>query len=65
MTKALPKPFVRVRFTWLAYLMLGYYSYLNSTLGPILPFLRSELELSYSLAGLHVSAFALGLSASS
>lgn len=55
------RAFVRVRFTWLTYFMLGYYTYMASTLGPLLPFLRSELKLSYSLAGLHISAFALGM----
>ncbi len=54
-------PFVRTRFTWLAYFTLGYYSYLQATLGPMIPFLRAELDLNYTLAGLHLSAFALGM----
>ena len=54
------QPFVRTRFTWLAYLMLGYYAYLQSALGPLMPFLRAELHLSYVIGSLHVSAFALG-----
>lgn len=53
--------FVRTRFTWLAYLMLAYYAYLQASLGPLMPFLRAELNLSYTVAGLHVSAFALGM----
>jgi MFS family permease len=53
--------FVRDRFTWLAYLMLGYYAYVQATLGPLMPFLRSELNLNYTIAGLHLSAFALGM----
>jgi fucose permease len=53
--------FVRDRFTWLAYFMLGYYAYLQASLGPLMPFLRDELSLSYTLAGLHLSAFALGM----
>lgn len=52
--------FRRDRFTWLAYLMLGYYAYVLSAMGPLMPFLRSELGLSYSVGGLHLSAFAGG-----
>lgn len=53
--------FVRDSFTWLAYLMLGYFAYLQAALGPLMPFLRAELHLSYVLGSLHVSAFALGM----
>lgn len=55
------KPFRRDQLTWLAYGMLAYYSYMQSSLGPIMPFLREELNLSYTVGGLHVSAFALGM----
>ncbi len=54
------QPFVRTRFTWLTYLMLGYFAFLQSALGPLMPFLRAELHLSYVIGSLHVSAFALG-----
>jgi len=54
-------PFVRDRFTWLAYLMLGYYAFLQAVSGPLMPFLRAELGLSYALGGLHFSAFAAGM----
>ncbi len=53
--------FVRDRFTWLAYLMLAYYAYAQATLGPLMPFLRTELDLNYTVTGLHISAFALGM----
>jgi fucose permease len=56
-----PLHFVRDRLAWFAYLMLGYYSYLLNGLGPLTPFLRSELGLGYTLASLHFSAFASGL----
>ncbi len=55
------QPFVRDSFTWLAYLMLGYFAYLQAALGPLMPFLRAELHLSYVIGSLHVSAFALGM----
>lgn len=51
----------RDAFTWLTYLMLGYYSYLLNGLGPIMPFLRAESGLSYTISSLHFSAFAIGM----
>jgi predicted MFS family arabinose efflux permease len=53
--------FVRDRFTWMAYFSLAYFSFTQSALGPLMPFLRTELNLSYTVAGLHLSAFALGM----
>lgn len=41
--------------------MLAFYSYTQSTLGPLMPFLRAELHLDYATGALHVSAFALGV----
>ncbi len=41
--------------------MLAYYSFSLTILGPLMPFLRAELKLSYTVAGLHLSAFALGM----
>lgn len=40
--------------------MLGCFAYLEVVLGPLLPFLQSELRLNYTLVSLHGSAFALG-----
>jgi MFS family permease len=53
--------FVRDRFTWLAYGMLAYFAYLQAALGPAIPFLRQELNLTYTVAGFHASAMALGM----
>ncbi len=52
---------IRDKFTWLIYLMLGYYSYLINGLGPVMPFLRAELQISYTLSSFHFSAFAAGM----
>jgi predicted MFS family arabinose efflux permease len=52
--------FARDRATWLSYLMLGYFSFLIATLGPLMPSLRSELGFSYAVASLHFSALAVG-----
>ncbi|GIK73521.1 MAG: MFS transporter [Chloroflexota bacterium] len=55
------RTFHRDRYTWLAYLLLGYFAYLQAALGPLMPFVRSELNLSYTVGGLHLSAFAAGM----
>ncbi|MGD2078093.1 MAG: MFS transporter [Chloroflexota bacterium] len=52
--------FTRDRFTWLAYLMLAYFAFYQAAIGPIMPFLRAELDLNYTVGGFHFSAFALG-----
>ena len=41
--------------------MLGFYAYMQAALGPATPFLRAELHLNYTVAGLHLTAFALGM----
>jgi MFS family permease len=53
--------FRRDELTWLAYGMLGFYNYLLSGLGPLMPSLREELGLSYTIASLHFGAFAVGM----
>src|SRR5262245_56667681 len=52
--------FVRDRATWLAYFMLGYFAYVESSLGPLMPSLREEFGISYTVASLHLSVFAAG-----
>jgi predicted MFS family arabinose efflux permease len=56
-----PQPFVRDQRTWLLYGLLGYFAYLLNSLGPVMPLLRAELELSYTLASLHASLYAVGV----
>ena len=53
--------FQRDRFTWLAYLLLAFYGYFLNVLGPITPFLKDELALSYTISSLHFTAFAVGI----
>jgi fucose permease len=53
--------FHRDRFTWMAYLFLAFYSYFLNILGPITPFLKDELKLSYTVSSLHFTAFAVGM----
>lgn len=54
-------PFKRDQLTWLAYFMLAYFAYLQVILGPLMPFLSAELGLNFTVSGLHLSAFALGM----
>jgi len=61
MPRSTASAFVRDQFTWLSYAMLAYYGYYQASLGPLMPFLRAELGLSYTAAGFHFSAFALGM----
>lgn len=55
------QPFIRQRATWLAYLLIAFYGYFLNIFGPITPFLKNELHLSYTVSSLHFSAFALGI----
>jgi fucose permease len=52
--------FHRDRVTWLAYGMLGWFAFLQGSPGLIVPHLRAELHFGYTVAGLHVAAFAAG-----
>ncbi|MBC7878295.1 MAG: MFS transporter [Anaerolineales bacterium] len=53
--------FHRDRFTWLAYLLFAFFAYFLNTFGPITPFLKDELGLSYTVSSLHFTAYAVGL----
>ena len=55
------RTFHRDRSTWLAYLALAFYAYFLNVLGPITPFLKEELGLSYTVSSLHFTAFAVGI----
>jgi MFS family permease len=52
--------FRRDRLTWLAYLVLAWFAYLQAAPGLVIVHLRDELDLSYATGGLHVAAFAAG-----
>jgi len=57
----MPQTFHRDRFTWLAYFALAFYGYFLNILGPITPFLKEELNLSYTVSSFHFTAFAVGI----
>ena len=51
--------FRRDQLTWTAYVMLAWFAYLQAAPGLVIAHLREELDLSYSVGGLHVAAFAV------
>lgn len=53
--------YTRDRLTWLLYIGLGYFAFMQAIIGPLMPFLRAELNLSYAVGALHISAFAVGM----
>ena len=52
--------FYRDRLTWVAYVMLAWFAYLQAAPGLVIGHLRDELNLNYASGGLHVAAFAAG-----
>src|ERR1700753_2783386 len=54
---------IRTRLTWYAYLLSGFFTFIINIQGNIIPFLRDELRLSYSIVSLHPSALAAGMMA--
>ncbi len=61
MTSTPQTSFTRTRITWLAYSMLAYIGFSQAILGPLMPFLRSELNLNYTQGGFFSAAIACGL----
>ena len=55
------RTFHRDRFTWLIYLSLAFYGYFLNVLGPITPFLKDDLQLTYTISSFHFTAFAIGI----
>ena len=53
--------FRRTRTTWAAYFVLGLFAYLETVVGPAMPFLRDKLDLDFTLASIHFSLFAAGV----
>jgi hypothetical protein len=52
---------VRGSTTWYCYLLFGFFTYLLNIQGNVVPFLKSELDLSFWAVSLHSSAVAVGL----
>ena len=61
MTALAATVFRRDRLTWLMYVMLAGLAYQQGILGPLMPFLRDELHMSYTLGGVLFTAIAIGM----
>lgn len=57
----MPQTFHRTTHTWLLYLIFAVFGFVINTLGPVSPFLKAELGLSYTVSSLVFSAFAGGM----
>lgn len=53
--------FRRTSFVWVLYVLLGLFSFMLTMIGPMVPYLRQEFQLDFTMVGLHQSAFALGM----
>jgi MFS family permease len=60
MAEQVETEFRRDRLTWVAYVSLAWFAYLQAAPGLVIAHLRDELHLSYSAGGLLVAAFAAG-----
>lgn len=60
-TQNIESKLVRSPFVWALYLILGLFSFMLTMIGPMVPYLQAEFNMSYTMAGLHQSAFAFGM----
>jgi fucose permease len=59
-TSSTGKPFNRDQIVWFCYLMGAVNAYTAAALGPLMTFLRCELQIDYTVAAYHFSAWSLG-----
>lgn len=59
-TESIPQRFVRDQIAWFCYLMGATSSFALAAMGPLMTFLRAELQLNYSVAAYHFSAWSVG-----
>jgi fucose permease len=52
--------FVRDRLTWMGYLLCAVNNFFSCGLGALMPSLRADLQLDYTVAAFHFSALAMG-----
>jgi fucose permease len=58
---ASPSRLIRTPALWVLYSLIALYSFFLTGIGPAVPFLRAEFHFDYTMAALHVSAFAVGM----
>ena len=52
--------YIRTRFTWFAYLSLAYFGLLTTIVSALIPFLRQDYDLTFTLGSLHLTLMATG-----
>lgn len=52
--------YTRTRFTWFAYLSLAYFGLLTTIISALIPFLRQDYDLTFTLGSLHLTLSATG-----
>ena len=60
-TEATANKFVRDGIAWISYVMIAAYCYYGACLGPMMPFLRAEMNLNYTMASYHFTAVSFGV----
>ena len=58
--RADPEEFVRDELTWLLYAMASTFGFALGSMGPAMPLLRDDLDISRTVGGLHFSLIAVG-----
>ncbi|MFP4362698.1 MAG: MFS transporter [Spirochaetia bacterium] len=53
--------FQRDNITWLSYALITFFAFFEASIGPVIPFIQEQLNLSHSIAGAHMSLFAVGI----
>lgn len=53
-------PFVRSRITWLSYILMAYFGFGISLLGPLMPFIAEKMGLSFTEIGYHFMLLGAG-----
>ncbi len=52
--------YTRTRFTWFAYLSLAYFGLMTTIVSALIPFLRQDYALTFTLGSLHLTLMATG-----
>jgi fucose permease len=53
-------PFIRSRVTWLSYILMAYFGFGISLLGPLMPFIAEKMELTFTEIGYHFMLLGAG-----
>jgi len=59
-TATTKKPFIRSRTTWFCYILMAYFGFALSLIGPLMPFIAEKMNLSYTQVGYHFMLLGVG-----